>query len=107
VDLVRNLRYFDRVSPILLYDGGSDPALLRGSFPFERYGAIVHPSPKPAQWGRLHGFALDCMGFALEHTPFDVLTIVDSDQLATRSGYVQRLERFLAVHPRAGLLGNV
>ena len=106
VDLVRNLRYFDPVSPILLYDGGTDSTLLNGSFPFERYGAIVHPSPRATQWGRLHDFALDCIRFAIEHIPFDALTIVDSDQIAIRAGYPSCIERFLTGKPKAGLLGN-
>ena len=84
VDLVRNLRFLDPSSVILLYDGGPDPDLLKSGFSFERHGAIVHPSPQPMKWGRLHQFALDSMRFALANIPFDSLTIVDSDQLLTR-----------------------
>ncbi len=58
------------------------------------------------KWGYLHGFAVDCMRFALESLPFDAMTIVDSDQLATRPGYSGHLEAFLASRPRVGLLGN-
>ena len=105
-DLVRNLRYFDADSPILLYNGGGDATLLQSSFPLDSCGAIVHPQPQRAEWGRLHGFALDCMWFALQNLPFDTLTIVDSDQLAARRGYVERLETCLAGHPKAGILGN-
>src|SRR5262249_52957128 len=79
IDLARNLRYLDPDSAILLYDGGHDPRLLRNGFPWERYGAVVHPRPRPMEWGRLHDFALDCMRFALAEMPFDMMTIVDSD----------------------------
>ena len=107
VDLVRNLRFLDPSSVVLLYNGGPVPGLLRSGFPFERYGAVVHPSPRLMTWGRLHDFALDCMRFALANIPFDALTIVDSDQLATRQGYSESLGRVLADHGTAGLLSNV
>jgi glycosyltransferase involved in cell wall biosynthesis/predicted O-methyltransferase YrrM len=106
IDLVRNLRYFDPSSIILLYNGGNDPRLLNSQFPLERYGAIVHPRPRSLAWGRLHEFALDCMQFALDHFAFDTLTIVDSDQLAVRPGYSECLSRFLAAHSGIGMLGN-
>ena len=106
VDLVRNLRYLDPASTILLYNGSKDPGLLEGAFPFQRYGATLHPSPRPMEWGRLHDFALDCMRFALAQVPFDTLTIVDSDQLALRPGYSSRLAEFLAGQRDIGMLGN-
>src|SRR6516225_11363093 len=84
IDLVRNLHFLDPASLILLYNGGRDSRLLNDSFPFQRYGAVIHPAPRPAVWGKLHQFALDCMEWALENHSFDTLTIVDSDQLATR-----------------------
>ena len=58
------------------------------------------------QWGRLHPFAIDCMRFALQQGSFDTLTIVDSDQLATRPGYSARLAGFLAGKRRVGMLSN-
>src|SRR5437899_2767838 len=82
VDLVRNLRYLDPSSTVLLYDGSPDQQLLANGFPFERLGAVVHPRPRRMAWGRLHDFALDCMRYAVRHLAFDALTIVDSDQLA-------------------------
>ena len=107
IDLVRNLRALDPSSTILLYNGGHSPELLNRNFPFERHGAVIHPSPRPATWGRLHPFALDSMEFALESIPFDTLTIVDSDQLAVRAGYSDYLARYLGQHSgRIGLLGN-
>jgi hypothetical protein len=106
VDLVRNLRYLDPTSAVLLYNGSHDPHFLDGTFPFERHGAVVHPTPRPMAWGRLHDFALDCMRFALTHLPFDTLTIVDSDQLAVRPGYSDRLGNFLAQQRGVGMLGN-
>src|ERR1039457_1638638 len=95
IDLVRNLRALDPSSTILLYNGGDSPEILEQNFPFERHGAVLHPSPRPAAWGRLHQFALDSMEFALESIPFDTLTIVDSDQLAVRAGYSDYLARYL------------
>lgn len=106
VDLVRNLRYHDPDSAIILYDGGRDPSLLNHGFPFERYGASVHPSPRPMSWGWLHQFALDCMRFALERFDFDTLTVVDSDQLAVGAGYAGYLAKHLRGRPGVGMLGN-
>jgi len=106
IDLVRNLRYHDPSSVILLYDGGKDPGLLHDHFPFERYGAELHPASRPIVWGCLHTFALDCMQFALDNFAFDTLTIVDSDQLGIRSGYSNHLGQFLSGQTEAGMLGN-
>jgi predicted O-methyltransferase YrrM len=104
VDLVRNLRYHDPDSVILLYNGGQNQALLNHGFPFARYGATLHPTSRPMRWGWLHGFALDCMRHALEQFTFDTLTIVDSDQMAMRPGYSQHIAA--ALRPNVGLLGN-
>lgn len=106
VDLVRNLRYLDPSSTILLYNGGKDPDLLTKGFPFERYGAVIHPAPHPLDWGRLHDFALDSARFAFDRLPFDTMTIVDSDQLATRRGYSRALARFLSDRPRVGMIAS-
>lgn len=106
VDLVRNLRCLDPASIVLLYDGSGNHQLLNGAFPFERYGAILHPRPRQMAWGQLHGFALDAMEFALAQFRFDTLTIVDSDQLAVRPDYSCYLEPCLAAHPRLGMLVN-
>lgn len=106
IDLVRNLRYHDPASEIILYNGGQNPELLNHRFPYERYGATLHPQPRPMRWGWLHDFALDSMQFALDHFNFDALTIVDSDQLALRSGYSRYLGKFLAGQTSVGLLGN-
>jgi hypothetical protein len=106
IDMVRNLRYLDPASTILLYDGSPRGRLLTGAFPFESYGAVLHPSPKPQRWGQLHGFALDCMNFALDNLGFDTLTIVDSDQLGVRPGYSNYIARTLAPNSNIGLLGN-
>ena len=106
VDLVRNLNYHDPSSVILLYNGGNNPQLLKSGFPFERYGAVVHPAPRPMRWGWLHDFALDSMRFSLENFSFDTLTIVDSDQLALRSGYSDYMGRHLADKSSVGMFGN-
>jgi hypothetical protein len=106
IDLVHNLRCQDPASSVLLYDGGNDPRLLRHGFSFERYGAILCPEPQPMAWGRLHGFALQCMRFLLEHIAFDTITIVDSDQLATRADYSRALADFLSSRPSVGMVVN-
>ena len=106
VDLVRNLRHLDPDSKVLLYNGSANPNFLNGVFPTDRHGAVLHPSPSPMRWGRLHDFAVDCMRFALVHLPFDTLTIVDSDQLAVRPGYSNRLAALLAEERGVGILSN-
>src|SRR5690606_20874706 len=88
IDLVRNLRFLDADSPIILYNGGTNRQLFDG-FPFARYGAHIHPSPQPLKWGWLHDFAIDCMEYALDHFEFDLITVVDSDQLACGANYPQ------------------
>ena len=106
IDLVRSLRYHDPDSAILLYNGGNNPGLLNDGFPFERYGAVIHPAPRQMKWGWLHGFALDSMSFALDNFSFDTFTVVDSDQIALRTGYSQYLSRFLSGLDHVGMLGN-
>ncbi|HEV8400840.1 MAG TPA: glycosyltransferase [Gemmatimonadales bacterium] len=106
LDLVRNLRCLDPASEILLFNGGSDPALLDHGLGLERYDVHIHPRPQRLHWGRLHDFALESMRYALERWPFATLTIVDSDQLACRRGYSERIATFLRDHPRAGMLVN-
>ena len=86
IDLVRNLKFLDPCSKIILYNGGNDNNLFEG-FPFETYGATIHPSPKPLKWGWLHDFAIDCMEYAIQHFDFDLITVVDSDQLACGKNY--------------------
>lgn len=108
IDMVRNLHYHDPEGSILLYNGGDKPNLLTNHFPYEKFGAFIHPLPTPTKWGYLHNFALDCMQFALENFSFDILTIVDSDQLACRSGYTNHVGKFLAGHQgRIGMLSSM
>jgi hypothetical protein len=106
IDLVRNLHALDPASLILVYNGGRDPNLLSDPLPYDRHGAVLHPSPRPAEWGHLHQFALDCMQWACSNHLFDTLTIVDSDQLALRPGYSDYLGAYLKTMPRVGVLGN-
>jgi Methyltransferase domain/Glycosyl transferase family 2 len=106
VDLVRNLHALDPASLILLYNGGRDPSFLSDQLPYERHGVVLHPSPRPAEWGYLHQFALDCMQWACNNHPFDTLTIVDSDQLALRPGYSDYLCGYMKTMSRVGVLGN-
>jgi hypothetical protein len=46
------------------------------------------------------------MRFATAELPFDVLTVVDSDQLLLRRGYGACIDDFLREHPGAGVLGT-
>ncbi len=107
LDLVRNLNYLDPNSLILLYNGGRESDLLDINFSWEKYGAVQHPEPSPMKWGTLHGFALDCMEFALAQYEFDTMTIVDSDQLSVRKGYTEFLTTFLEGQNQVGMLVNV
>lgn len=103
-DLVRNLRALHPGSPVLLYNGGPEADLLDG---LDRLGDVaVHPAPSPQAWGTLHGFALDCMRFALREVPFDTLTVVDSDQLALRGGFEAALAEAVRGRPRLGMLSS-
>jgi predicted O-methyltransferase YrrM len=106
IDLVRNLKALDPGSTVLLYNGSTNPDLLSQRLPVATYGALVHPSPRPLSWGRLHEFALACMEFALEVGGFDTLTIVDSDQLCLRHGYSECLARFLNGRSQVGVMSN-
>lgn len=96
IDLVRNLHYHDPTSQIILYNGGENANLLPSHFPYDKFGAVLHPKPRPINYGYLHNFALDCMQFALENISFDTFTIVDSDQLSIRSGYSEYLRDFFS-----------
>lgn len=106
LDLVRNLRYHDPTSEILLYNGSRNPNLLAPTSFFENIGAVVHQTPRPQKWGWLHHFAFDCLQFAVDNYSFDTLTIVDSDQLLIRSGYTTLLHEKLSANRSAGMLGN-
>ena len=59
------------------------------------------------KWGRLHGFALDCIRYVKQSDAFDIITIVDSDQLALRSGYAEFLGQDAIANKRFGLLTHV
>jgi hypothetical protein len=106
IDLVRNLRYHDPDSVILLYNGGENPKLLHNQALLGHLGAVALPSHRPMKWGRLHEFALDCMKFALDNYSFDTFTIVDSDQLAIRPHYSRYLGKNLAGKSGIGMLSN-
>lgn len=101
-DLVRNLRYHDPDSEILLYNGGAQTSLLQGRFP----DVHVHPAPRPMKWGYLHPFALDCMEYSQQHLQADMITIVDSDQLAIRSGYTEFIAAQLSGNTNTGMLSS-
>src|SRR3712207_7210639 len=59
------------------------------SFSVDGREPLVHPSPKRVAWGALHGFALDCMRFALDELELDTLTIVDSDRSEEHTSELQ------------------
>ncbi len=105
-DLLRNLRFFDRDSPIVVYDGSGGGALLLDSDALAKLGAVAHPAPKRMEWCRQHGFMFDCLEYALEHYEFDAMTVVDSDQLLVRHGYATAVQKALADRPRAGLFAT-
>ena len=106
VDLVRNLRYHDPNSPIILYNGGHEPDLFTKDFPYEKWNVFIYPNPHPVKHGYLHRFALDCMQFALAHFSFDTFTCVDSDQLCIRTGYTLYLAHFLEGKSKIGMLSK-
>jgi glycosyltransferase involved in cell wall biosynthesis/predicted O-methyltransferase YrrM len=107
VDMVKNLRFFNPDVTILLYNGGNDADLLANHTQLHENDAIIVPNAQPQPYGYLHGFAVDCMDFALKCGDFDSMTIVDSDQLCLRSGYVPMLADFFKKHPNAGLLSSM
>jgi glycosyltransferase involved in cell wall biosynthesis len=104
IDLVRNLKYLDPSSQILLYNGGTDKNLLK-NFPFERYGAVIIPGSRHLKWGRLHDFALDCMKYSINNLSFDILTIVDSDQLCVGRNYSHYMAKHLNPGENIGMFG--
>ncbi len=107
IDLVRNLHYHDPDSIILLYNGGANAKLIQSDFPFEKFGAVLHPQPVPVKHGYLHTFALKCMEFALDNFSFDSITMVDSDQLSIRSGYSEYIGQFLSAKANVGMLSSL
>jgi hypothetical protein len=104
IDLISNLRRLDPGSRILLYDGSERGGLIDPRLPWQRWGAELCPAPQPMRWGALHSFALDCFAHLRDGDDFDVMTIVDSDQLALRPGYCEFLARHLPHPDRLGVL---
>ncbi|CAL2084900.1 Glycosyltransferase, family GT2 [Tenacibaculum sp. 190524A02b] len=106
IDLVRNLKYSDPTSKIILYNGGTNIDLFK-HFPFHKYDVIIFPNPKPLQWGWLHDFAIDCMEYAVDNMEFDTITIVDSDQLACKKNYSSFIADTFSQNPNLGMLGQI
>ncbi|MGC2781673.1 MAG: class I SAM-dependent methyltransferase [Bradyrhizobium sp.] len=106
LDLVRNLRHLDGHSRILLYDGSPDGNLLDMRLPWSRWGVEICRERRPMKWGKLHGFALDCLRYLKSSEAFDVMTVVDSDQLALRAGYPEFLGQRLSERTGLGLLSS-
>ena len=106
IDMVRNLHFHDPSSTIILFNGGVNFQLNAFHFPFEDFGAVIHPLAHPVQHGYLHNFALECMQFALDNYSFDILTVVDSDQLSIRPNYSEYMSAFLSGKTNIGLLSN-
>lgn len=106
LDLVRNLRYLDPSSSVLLYNGSEDPMLTESISGMKDSHVFIHPDPKPVKWGRLHGFAIDSMQFLLQTQAFDTVTFVDSDQLAIKHGYSEFLNATVSRWSEIGMLGR-
>ncbi|OMQ08168.1 glycosyltransferase [[Flexibacter] sp. ATCC 35103] len=106
IDLVRNLHYLDPASRIILYNGGTNTALF-DNFPFKQYNAIIYPNPKTLKWGWLHDFAIDCMEYAIINLDFDLITVVDSDQLLSGKNYSAYVADTFHNNPNLGMLGQV
>jgi hypothetical protein len=104
-DLLRNLRFFEPDSPIVVYDG-SGGALLLDSDALRELGAVLHPAPKRTEWARQHTSTFDCLEYALDRYEFDAITAVDSDQLLVQPGYAAAVQKAFADRPRAGLLAT-
>lgn len=103
VDLVRNLRFFEPTSTIVVYDGTGGSFLPQATL-LERLGAVLHPAPRPMKWGRLHEYVFDVFEYADDSYSFDALTFVDSDQLLTRRGYAKAVQAVFEQQPGAGVL---
>lgn len=101
-DLVANLRALEPAASILLYDGSASGRLLGDERIPREPPVFIHPAPRPMHWGKLHGFAIDSMRYALAELDFDALTIVDSDQLLLRPGYVERVARTWRINLMSG-----
>lgn len=106
LDLVQNLHYQDPDSLILLYNGGNNRKLLRDANELRQYNAYMHPEPRVQEYGRLHVFAVDCMDYAIRHLNFDLITIVDSDQLLIKPDYSEYISNYLTGQPGVGMLTN-
>jgi len=104
-DLIRNLRFFEPDSEILLYDGSAG-SLLEHTPAFEELGAVVHPAPGKQTWGRLHESVFDCLELGRVRFSFDAMTFVDSDQLLAGRGYVQAVRAALERRPQTGVFGT-
>lgn len=105
VDLIRNLRFFEPDSEILLYDGSAG-SLLEHAPTFEKLGAVMHPAPGKQSWGRLHDSVFDCLELGRQRFSFDAMTFVDSDQLLAGRGYVEAVGAALERQPQVGLFGT-
>jgi hypothetical protein len=103
IDLVRNLRFFEPSSRILIYDG-SGGKMRRHRRALEAEGAELHPSPRKLRWGRLHDYVFDCLEYVLDRYRLDTMSFVDSDQLLAKRGYARALREVVDEHPAAGLL---
>lgn len=105
-DLVRNLRFFEPDSRVIVYDGSGVSMPGHQAVYLEGLGAVMHPAPRPMTWGRLHDFVFDCLEYALDSYSFDALTFVDSDQLLAHRGYAKAVQVALEHQPQAGVLAT-
>ena len=100
IDLVRNLRSITIPHPaVLLYDGGERAGAADEAISVrEARRAHLPGAQGRMRWGYLHGFALDCMRFALGRSAASIrLTIVDSGPARhAQPGYSAHVGAFLA-----------
>jgi hypothetical protein len=61
---------------------------------------------QPLDWGRLERFGFDVCRHVLRTGSVDAITVVDSDQLLLRPGYVDALRERLPATAGAGLLSS-
>lgn len=107
MDLIRNLHHNDPESIILLYNGGGSTQLFSQNLLYEKYGVVIYSKPKKLKWGYLHDFALDCMEFCIKNFLFDIITIVDSDQLCLHPDYNLHMAQFLDPLQNVGVLSSL
>jgi hypothetical protein len=101
LDLMVNLRTCDPDSHVLINNATGDPTFTSFAKDFD---AAVFPCSDKQTWGRTSVRLLNILRFAVKELDCDTLTCVDSDQLATRPGWSERLAS--AFNPGVSLFGR-